>query len=288
MISLRLLIVTIAFAMSLSGCDTDAHVKKLEKENADLKIMLSNEKTLTTLLRKDVLLMNGTIEMLRSEVHELKFGADVYFKKGVDFFKKNRLDDAMSNFEAIIEKYPSSNLIADIQKYIKKIHKIESDKKAAEKARVESSLKAMKKKYDKVEGVTWYTPRKLLGDFGESKSPIIVYIGQKNNHSWLRFKLFYEADEWLFAKRAVIYIDGENYDVLIGGFERDHGSGRIWEWSDVVLENDHRELVEKIIKSKEAIVRFYGTQYYGDKKITKKEKQGLQEALDAFSVLNRM
>jgi hypothetical protein len=89
----------------------------------------------------------------------------------------------------------------------------------------------------------------------------------------------YYSSDWLFIKEAKISIDGTVYTISNTQWERDNDSD-IWEWSDEPL-ND-RGLIEKIIKSKSAVIRYEGNQYYDDRTISSSQKLALKQILDAY------
>jgi len=68
-------------------------------------------------------------------------------------------------------------------------------------------------------------------------------------------------------------------------FERDHGSGSIWEWYDENVSVADMTMIKAIIKSKKATIRFIGNQYRRDHVISTQEKKSLQNTIDAFEAL---
>ena len=58
---------------------------------------------------------------------------------------------------------------------------------------------------------------------------------------------------------------------------------RIWEWIDEKL--DDREMIESIIKSKSAVIRFEGNQYYNTRTISASQKQSMRDVLFAYDGL---
>jgi hypothetical protein len=94
----------------------------------------------------------------------------------------------------------------------------------------------------------------------------------------LRLVVQYENDDWLFIQSAEVNVDGKNYSIS-GDWERDNDS-RIWEWIDEKL--DDREMIESIIKSRSAIIRFDGDQYYDTRVISSTQKRSMQDVLLAY------
>src|SRR5690606_671906 len=116
---------------------------------------------------------------------------------------------------------------------IKKDIKIKDSLELVKKLKKESAekqLKRFKKKVDEFNGTTFYTdtraPKYTNVNF------IYPYIGEKDNRYWLRLRFQYKADDWLFIKKGILLVDGDKYE-LTGSWERDNGSGDIWEWLDI-------------------------------------------------------
>lgn len=254
--------------------------------------------------------LRSQVSSLEAKLDELENGAERLLAKAKLFFDEHDYDQFTSIYNKLIEKHPESKEVKTAKNYLSKIEAIkkkekaealrkekarkaeEARKKKAEEARLKKSLKSMKIRKDKVEGITWYTPyksltwHKYIKSYGGTEAPLSLYIGKRST-PWLRMKLYYESSDWLFVKKAIAFVDGAKLDLTYETFERDNSGGDIWEWSDVSPTDWDLTVIERIINSKEAIIRFYGNQYYNDRVIKKRHKQALQEALDAFKLLKQ-
>jgi hypothetical protein len=110
-------------------------------------------------------------------------------------------------------------------------------------------------------------------------APRVVII--KNEKS-LVLDINYIADDWLFVKNITISVDGELFDINDLNFNREVGSGTVYETSLKTLDNQQIELIKKIIKSKNSFVRFNGKSYYKDKEITIEQKKEMLEILKIY------
>jgi len=99
----------------------------------------------------------------------------------------------------------------------------------------------------------------------------------------LRLKFQYTSDDWLFIERAILMIDGEKYTVT-GNWERDNNSD-IWEWLDLSVEENELLILEKLVNSKDAKVRYEGRQYHNDRTISSKEKSIIKKTLEIYNNL---
>jgi hypothetical protein len=169
---------------------------------------------------------------------------------------------------------------SEIKKQIRikdSINLINQEKK--DKAKI--ALKKFENTVDEFENTIFYndprTPNFINVNF------IYPYIGQKGENYWLRLKLQYTSNDWLFIKEAVFLVDDEKF-TLTGSWKKDNDS-RIWEWLDINVGNSEYLLLKKIANSKTAKVRYVGMQYYKDRIITRKEKSIIKRTLDTYDGL---
>lgn len=145
----------------------------------------------------------------------------------------------------------------------------------------EKELKSFKKNEDEFEGSAFY--RDPRTPYYSNVNFIYPYIGKKENQYWLRLKFQYTSDDWLFIERAILMIDGEKYTVT-GNWERDNNSD-IWEWLDLSVEENELLILEKLVNSKDAKVRYEGRQYHNDRTISSNEKSIIKKTLEIYNNL---
>jgi hypothetical protein len=163
------------------------------------------------------------------------------------------------------------NLKSSIDTYTKQV--------AAEKRALRASaLSKLRVKKDSFTGLTWYHDKS--SPYYRNSNAIYIYFGSQSGVSTpLRFVIQYFDDSWLFIESAKIKVDGKLYNLDSGNWERDNNSS-IWEWFDEPLSD--RTMIEEIIRSKSAIIRFEGSQYYDTRTITATQKRALKNVLSAF------
>ena len=293
--SRRNILLILALCLLLFGC-VNSEDQKLK---ADYEAVKAENESL-----------KSQVSSLEIKLDELENGAERLLAKAKLLFEEGDYDQSVSIFDKLIETHPESKEAKTAKSYLSKIEVIKKEEKAealrkekarkaeearkekADEARLKKSLKSMMVRKDKVEGITWYTPYKSLvwhqyiKSYGGTEAPISLYIGKRST-PWLRMKLYYESSDWLFCKKAIAFVDGAKLDLTYNTFEIDNSSGDIWEWSDVTPTDWDLTVIERIINSKEAIIRFYGNQYYNDRVVKKRHKQALQDALDAFKLLKQ-
>ncbi len=236
-------------------------------------------------------------EKLKKEIEDLKFGPEKLLSQAKAYLENKEFNKAKSELNTLLDKHPSSQQATEAKQLIavadngikeQKIaeEKAKIEKEKAEKERLANATKKLRTKFDDIKGITWYydkgTPQYT------NYNSFHLYMGkEKAGKPWLRFRIQYTADDWLFIQSYVIKTDNDSYTISTsyGEVETDNGSGEIWEWYDVPMNNKLYNIVKDVIKSKQVKLRHNGKQYYKDRTITEKEKQGLQNILDAYEAL---
>ncbi len=159
--------------------------------------------------------------------------------------------------------------------------------KAAEKEKkIKSALAVFNKSHDKVTGSTFYMP-KSFPRYIDTRCYIIPYIGENSGEYWLRLRLNYTGDDWIFWTKLTFLVDGERYYQSVSYYDitRDNNRGVVWEYYDYnPLANDIL-LLKKIASSKETIIRFEGSSYHYDLKVTAQDKATIKQVLDAYTII---
>ncbi|OBX22195.1 MULTISPECIES: nucleoporin Nup88 family protein [Bizionia] len=242
--------------------------------------------------------LNSEIETLKKEIDECKNGADKLFGRANLYFEQKDFSKSKSELNNLIQKYPVSTeaekgkkLLTKIDSEIEKLAELkkkeEIARKKEEEKRLASATKNMRKKYDDMNEITWYRDKSspqyndYNGFFG--------YFGKSNTGSpFLRLRIQYAADDWLFIERYVIKVDGITYEIAeekYGEIETDNGSGGIWEWLDRAVTKKEMEIMNAVSNGKDVKIRFIGKQYYKDKTINSSQKQALRNVIDAFEAM---
>ena len=255
---------------------------------------------------------------LRAKVHELENEPEVLFSRAIELKNSNKFEEGINTLKEIKEKYPdyetskiSEAIVAlaesekefqaakierkRLEEQKKEQQRVEQERLALEKKREAERIKRekqraiaaatqnLRKSTDEMREIDWFydksTPRT------NNTRNVHAYIGKKNNHVWMRFKMTYNADDWLFVESVAFKIDGEDFSLNYGLFddwERDNASGDIWEWKDVNMDRRTWNLVRKIADSDKTMMRYNGRQYYSDREVSTEEKKALKNILFAY------
>ena len=263
---MRKIVCAVAFGAVLAGCG-----------NAD------QEKAKQ--LQDEVVRLQGEVKSLKDELDTERNGPDRLLARAKNEIASGVRDQAKSTLDQLMHRYPESG-----QAKSAKVLEEEMDAKAMaeEKARVAEALRKeedqrllmakldgrLKKNTDEIKGITWISHKSepVLGKF------ISLYFGTmdgKADHRPLRMKLQYYAEDWLFVQGVTIKADELTFTMSGLDFERDNGSGRIWEWSDEAVKD--RAMIDKIISAKRVIIRFDGRQYYSDFVVPVAHKKAMKD-----------
>jgi len=163
----------------------------------------------------------------------------------------------------------------------------EAEKAAAAKAAQElkNALAALRVKKDSVTNKKWYYARTTT-QYIDTNS-LHLYMGQEQgSEPYLRFRIQYAGDDWLFINKFTINADGQVFVIEpdYGDMERDNDSD-VWEWYDISPSDGNLSMVKAIMNSKKAVIRCEGDQYYKDRTITSTEKKALKSVLAGYNAL---
>lgn len=114
------------------------------------------------------------------------------------------------------------------------------------------------------------------------RSEAKLYIGAGEGKVWLRFKVKYYDDDWLFVDSYKVAADEYRWQSPKQKFQRDNASGSVWEWVDVSAGPKEIEIATALSSAANATIRFQGSQYYSDKKLEDDQKQAIKTILKIY------
>lgn len=233
-------------------------------------------------------------QSLRAEIAQLKEQIEApprLLAAGKLNFDKANYEIATKHLGELVNKHPESAEAAEAGELLPKakagLEKQRAEKKAAsereaqeKERRLARATKAMKKKVDELEGITWYTDSSTPS----SESSFHIYFGKKTGIPWLRLVTRYYGSDWLFVQSFFVVADGQRFEYPQTDFKQDHHTS-VWEWRDAMVEDRDMVMIKAVIASKKATIRFVGRQYYKDHVISADEKKALERVLDAFAAM---
>lgn len=225
-------------------------------------------------------------EQLKAEILRYETTPDRLYKDVPAFVKNKNIDSLTVVCETLLKYHPNSKEYADAQSALQKLI---AEKDALEKAEQAKRMKAVKKlisKYDDVSGITWYYNPHFT--HYNNSNRLSIYMGkEKDARPWLRLRMSYEGDNWIFFEKAYISYDGNTFEIPFNEYndkKTEIGNGRVWEWIDVYVTSDIYTFIQEMVKGNSLKMRLSG-KYAETRSLTHSEIEGLKDVLLAYDVL---
>lgn len=233
---------------------------------------------------------------LQEEVVGYKTSPEKLLAEAKVNYRSEKLSELLKNKEQLVKYHPESKAAQEvtdmyakaIAAYNKKIEdkerKEREAKEAAERKRMQAVTK-LRKTYDDVSGITWYeNPYFTHYDNINSTS---ICIGKSDSSVWLRLKMSYKGEDWIFFENAYLSYDGNTKQIYFNKYddkESDNSSGSVWEWIDVSVDNSMLAFLKKMVNGKSLKMRLSG-KYTKTKTLSSTEIKALKDVLLAYDVL---
>lgn len=130
-------------------------------------------------------------------------------------------------------------------------------------------------------GKQWVTPKGAPNYV--NRNGVYCYFQEDSlSASNLRFRLQYNADEWLFIQKVIFLADGKAYEYYPENYQNDVGNGDIVEWFDDSANTQSLSIMEAIANAKTAKMKLVGKQYHNIKVIPQTERLRIKRTLDYY------
>ncbi len=219
------------------------------------------------------------IKELETQLDECENGAEKLQARMKLSFEKGKYAECKSIYKEMEKRHPNSELLTEVQLIYQKIIKIEDEKEeeirvAKENDRKEKlkTLKKLKKDYDDVSGVTWY--KQPYFSHYNNENYTSIYLGQKDNSLWLRLKMSYSGDDWIFFDNAYLSYEGNTKEIYFDKYndkKTENGYGGVWEWIDVEVSKELELFLRDFTQSKDTVKSKIPVYYLGTNKVSKSE-----------------
>ena len=198
-----------------------------------------------------------------------------------------------------------NDILSQLKKYhpeaeeCKKVQNLRDDIIAKENARIEAErikkekekqarlavVKKMKKKVDDVDNITWYTNPYFTHYIDRTLTSI--YIGESASNIWLRLKMSYGGDDWIFFDHAYLSYDGNTHEFTFSGYQdkkTDVDGGWVSEWIDINVGSGDLAFLRKMVDGKSIKMRLSG-KYTKTKQLSTNEVRAIKEIIMAYDAL---
>lgn len=99
-------------------------------------------------------------------------------------------------------------------------------------------------------------------------------------------RLQHRGDDWIFAERVTIVMDGQKWESPKLNFRRDNAAGNVWEIAFLDMKDVKIfGLAANIARAQKAIVRFHGRDYFSDLELSDRMKRDLGTMVVALAYL---
>ena len=261
------LIVMIAAILCIIGC-TD---KKAQAENA--------------ILRSRVDSLQEVVAQLQTELEAYKYSPEKLCADAEQLFNEKNEVKLRAKLEKLKRYHPEANEVKLLEGYLRAI----AENRAKEQERIRSErMKAvdiLSKKYDDVNGITWFNSKQINHRVWSNMASL--YIGKDGSDVWLRLKMSYYGDDWIFFDTAYLSYEGNTYNIPFDKYrekETENDGGMVWEWIDVSVKYDLLVYLRKFVEGKNPKMRLSG-KYTETRNLSAKEIKAMQEILLAYDVL---
>jgi len=143
--------------------------------------------------------------------------------------------------------------------------------------------------YDEVEDISFY--RSIYNSEYYNVNEIGIYLGRdKDNRVWLRAKLKYTGEDWLFIQKYIFKIDNATHEFSPNYFniDREVNYGNVSEFIDVNIDDGEMLIFSIIANSKNTILRQEGRTFRKDRTITQNEKNGIKDIIELYGLYNQL
>lgn len=227
-------------------------------------------------------------QSLDSVYNELKYYqlSPVKLCADIDQLLKNRDSLKLREIETILQKYhPESEELQKISSYRKQIDiQIRKEKEAEKRKRLQAVNRLIKKK-DEMSSFVWYFNPYFT--HYENTNRVSVYISKISDLMWLRMKMSYTGDDWIFFENAYLSYDGNTKGISFDKYkekESDNSGGEVWEWIDIAVEDDLLEFLRAMVNGKSVKMRLSG-KYSKTRDLSVNEIKAIKDVLLAYDVL---
>ncbi len=224
-------------------------------------------------------------EALKEEIQKYQNTPDRLYAEVATLVQNKDIEALRQVCEQLRKYHPTS---AECEQAQAALNKLIDEKEKAEKELNAKRLKAvdkLKKQYDDVEGITWYYNPYFT--HYNNTNHVSLYIGKRDNgDAWLRLKMSYEGESWIFFTNAYLSYDGNTLEIPFNEFadKKSDNNTRVWEWIDVPVTTEIYGFIQQMVEGKSLKMRLSG-KYSETRTLTKSEINGLKDVLLAYDVL---
>jgi len=240
-------------------------------------------------------------ERLKAEIEELRYGAGRLLAEGCGLLRQGDLSAAEHDLGLVVSRHPASPeadsarlLLQRIATYRDSVNAAsaaaDSARLAEETERLSRATACMRKDHDDFKKRTFYEDEATPVHKG--CYAVYLYFSVEDGTAIateLRFRVQYFGDQYLFTHGYAFWLDDSVLDYSPGGITWDGVltfEGGLREYSDDAVDDSVLPIVEAVVGSKSAKIRFLGRDGKSrDMAISNGQKRAMRRVLDAYRAM---
>ena len=236
-------------------------------------------------LKAEVENLTAAIDACKAEIEQYQTTPEILFSQAQSFIASKDISGLRSICSKLEKYHPASSEHKKAQDALQKLNDEIERAAAAEKAKRMKAVNKLKKQFDDVSGITWYY-NPYFTHYNNSNH-VSVYMGKiDSGKPWLRLKMSYYGDDWIFFENAYLSYDGNTIEIPFDKYKDKESDNytECWEWIDVPVSETILSFLKELVNGKTAKSRLSG-KYSNTHTITKTEIDGIKDVLLAYDVL---
>lgn len=236
--------------------------------------------------------LRAKVDSLNKELDAYKYAPAKMLAQARQAAKEGRTSSLTYIYSQIKKYHPQSAECNEVQKLVdasiaNERAKVEAERKKQEKDKQErlKLVRKLKKERDDVQNITWYY-NPYFTHYND-KNLVSLYMGETASSLWLRLKMSYSGDSWIFFEHAYLSYDGITREITFDKY-RDKKSDNytyVWEWIDVSVSQADLIFLKAMVNGKSVKMRLSG-KYSKTRNVTASEIKAIKEMITAYEVLN--
>lgn len=236
--------------------------------------------------------LHAQVDSLSKELDKYKYSPDKLLADAKNAAKKGDKWNLSQIVSQLKQYHPQSKESTEAQNLLDGV--IAAEKAKAEKERLKAEreqqerlkvVKKLKKNYDSVQGITWY--ENPYYTHYNNRNLVSIYMGKNSSSIWLRLKMSYTGDNWIFFDHAYLSYDGVTREIYFDKYKdkkSDNSGGDVWEWIDVNVSEEDLAFLKKMVNGKSVKMQLSG-KYTKTRTVSANEVKAIKEMIMAYEVL---
>lgn len=246
------------------------------------KLLNENEK-----LEKQNSQLLDSLKIVNEELNGYRYSPTKLCSNINALFEKDDLNTLRSIAQKLEKYHPESSELNKVKSLCQKI--VDKKKRAIEEEQKKrmQAVNKLKKEFDDVSNTTWYYNPYFT--HYNNRNLTSLYIGKRNDSVWLRLKMSYSGDNWIFFESAYLSYDGNTTEIAFNEYKdkkSDNSGGGVWEWIDVHVNSDLLSFLKQMANGKSLKMRLSG-KYTHTRNLSASEINAIKDALLAYEVLTQ-